>query len=29
VPGFEKWFGIRPEVDQELFDVVAADIPRR
>lgn len=29
VPGFEKWFGVRPEVDQELFDVVAADIPRR
>ncbi len=29
VPGFEKWFGVRPEVDRELFDLVSADIPKR
>ena len=29
VPGFEKWFGVRPEVDQELYDIVSADIPKR
>jgi shikimate dehydrogenase len=26
VPGFEKWFGVRPEVTPELRDLVVADI---
>ena len=26
VPGFELWFGKRPEVTQDLFDLIAADI---
>ena len=26
VPGFEAWFGIRPEVDEELYRIVAADL---
>lgn len=26
VPGFELWFGIRPEVTAELYDLVARDI---
>jgi shikimate dehydrogenase len=26
VPGFEKWFGVRPEVTPELYDLVAKDI---
>ena len=26
VPGFEKWFGVRPEVDSRLYALVAADI---
>ncbi|MFN0218336.1 MAG: shikimate dehydrogenase [Hyphomicrobium sp.] len=26
VPGFEKWFGIRPEVTPELFDLIVRDI---
>ena len=26
VVGFEKWFGVRPEVTQELYDLVARDI---
>jgi shikimate dehydrogenase len=26
VPGFEKWFGVRPEVTDELYDRIAADI---
>jgi shikimate dehydrogenase len=26
VPGFELWFGRRPEVTRELYDLVAADI---
>ncbi len=26
VPGFEKWFGLRPKVTQELYDYIAADI---
>jgi shikimate dehydrogenase len=26
VPGFEKWFGVRPEVSAELRDLVARDI---
>ena len=29
VPGFEKWFGIRPEVTDELRSLVAADIEGR
>jgi shikimate dehydrogenase len=28
-PGFEAWFGVAPQVDQALRDVVAADIPNR
>ena len=28
VRGFELWFGIRPEVTPELFDLLAADIPK-
>lgn len=28
VPGFEKWFGRRPEVTAELYDLVARDIAR-
>jgi len=26
VPGFEKWFGIRPEVTDEPYRLIAADI---
>ncbi len=26
VPGFEAWFGIRPEVDAEIYRIVAADL---
>ena len=26
VPGFEKWFGVRPEVTPELYDLIAKDI---
>lgn len=26
VPGFERWFGVRPEVTAELYDRIAADI---
>ena len=26
VPGFEKWFGIRPEVTGELYQLIAGDI---
>lgn len=26
VPGFEKWFGVKPDVTVELFDLVARDI---
>ena len=26
VPGFEKWFGVRPEVTRELYDRIANDI---
>ena len=26
VPGFEKWFGVRPEVTRDLYDLIAADI---
>ncbi len=29
VPGFEKWFGIRPEVTDELREIIAADITGR
>src|SRR5262245_42439119 len=28
VPGFEKWFGVRPEVTDELRDLLVADIGR-
>jgi shikimate dehydrogenase len=28
VPGFERWFGVRPEVDDELRRLVAADLAR-
>jgi shikimate dehydrogenase len=28
VPGFEQWFGVRPEVTAELYELVAADIAR-
>jgi shikimate dehydrogenase len=28
-PGFEAWFGVAPQVDQALREVVAADIPKR
>ena len=26
VPGFEKWFGVRPEVTEELYETIAAEI---
>jgi shikimate dehydrogenase len=26
VPGFERWFGVRPEVDKELRELVLADL---
>ena len=29
VPGFEKWFGKRPEVTEELYALIAADIEGR
>jgi shikimate dehydrogenase len=29
VPGFEKWFGIRPEVTEDLRGMVVADMERR
>lgn len=29
VPGFEKWFGTRPEVTDELYDLIAAEIEKR
>lgn len=29
VPGFEKWFGVRPDVTNELFDLVVRDIEGR
>jgi shikimate dehydrogenase len=28
VPGFERWFGVRPEVDAALRDLVVADLTR-
>jgi shikimate dehydrogenase len=28
VPGFEKWFGKRPEVTQDLYDLVVRDIEK-
>ena len=28
VPGFERWFGVRPEVTDELYAAIAADIGR-
>lgn len=29
VPGFEKWFGVRPEVTDELYRLIASGIPVR
>ncbi len=29
VPGFEKWFGVRPEVTDELRQIIVADIEGR
>lgn len=29
VPGFERWFGVRPEVTAELYNLVLADIEGR
>ena len=29
VPGFEKWFGVRPEVTDELRGILVADIMGR
>jgi shikimate dehydrogenase len=29
VPGFEKWFGIRPQVTPELYEFIASDIGSR
>jgi shikimate dehydrogenase len=26
VPGFEKWFGVRPEVTPQLYNLIAKDI---
>jgi shikimate dehydrogenase len=26
VPGFERWFGLRPDVTQEVRDLVIADL---
>jgi shikimate dehydrogenase len=26
VPGFERWFGVRPVVDEALREIVIADI---
>ncbi len=28
VPGFEKWFGVRPEVDADLYTMIVADLNR-
>ncbi len=28
VPGFEKWFGVRPEVTQDLYDYVVSDLEK-
>lgn len=28
-PGFEKWFGVRPEVTRELYDLIVRDIEGR
>jgi shikimate dehydrogenase len=28
VPGFEKWFGVRPTVTDDLYDLVRSDIER-
>lgn len=29
VPGFHAWFGVKPEVDEELYRFIAADLPMR
>jgi shikimate dehydrogenase len=26
VPGFEAWFGVRPDVTEELYELVAATL---
>jgi len=28
VRGFELWFGVKPEVTKELYDLVAADVQK-
>ena len=28
VPGFERWFGYRPEVDQRLYELIAHDVEK-
>ena len=28
VPGFERWFGVRPEVTRELYDLIVHDIEK-
>ena len=28
VPGFERWFGVRPTVDAALRDHIVADLPK-
>jgi shikimate dehydrogenase len=25
-PGFKAWFGVQPQVDAELYNIVAADL---
>jgi shikimate dehydrogenase len=29
VPGFEAWFGVRPQVTAELHALIAADVTAR
>jgi shikimate dehydrogenase len=29
VPGFERWFGLRPDVTEEVRDLVIADLESR
>jgi shikimate dehydrogenase len=29
VPGFARWFGVKPEVTPELRDILVADIERK
>jgi shikimate dehydrogenase len=28
VPGFERWFGVRPKVTKELRDLIVADLAK-